>query len=189
MDLGLATKSALVTGASQGIGLAIARTLLAEGMRVLATSRALPPTLEGLAHLQLDMTEPTAGDAAVGNAIERFGRLDLLVNNVGGGVARPSFADQTDDDWSDAVAMNLMSAVRVTRSALPYLLESRGVIVNVSSLNGHLPATAFHPYNAMKSAIDNLTVGLSTNLRRRGYAWLPWPQDRSRRRCGCARQE
>jgi NAD(P)-dependent dehydrogenase (short-subunit alcohol dehydrogenase family) len=99
VDLGLSSKTALVTGVSQGIGLAIADVFLEEGMRVLGTSRRPPPTRDGLDYLQLDMTDPNAGETAVDAALERLGHLDVLVNNVGGLTVRDSFQDQTGADW------------------------------------------------------------------------------------------
>jgi NAD(P)-dependent dehydrogenase (short-subunit alcohol dehydrogenase family) len=81
--LGLEGKVALVTGVSQGIGLACATSLLAEGARVLGTSRSAPPALDGLTHLPLNMTESGAAERAVGETVARLGALDILVNNVG----------------------------------------------------------------------------------------------------------
>ena len=82
MDLGLVGKVALVTGVSQGVGLACATSLIAEGARVLGTSRSAPPSVDGLAHLALDMTDPGAAEQAVAETVDRFGSLDILVNNV-----------------------------------------------------------------------------------------------------------
>src|SRR5262245_10591425 len=83
VELGLDKKVALITGVSQGIGLACATSLLAEGALVLGTSRSAPPALNGLTHLPLDMSEPGAGERAVSETIEQLGALDILVNNVG----------------------------------------------------------------------------------------------------------
>ena len=161
MDLGLEEKVALVTGASEGIGLACASSLQAEGARVLVTSRSAPPAGAGLAHLPLDMTAPGAAERAVEATVERLGGLDILVNNVGGGGLSSGFADEPDADWAEVLELNLMSAIRTTRAALPHLLDGGGVVVNVSSINGHLPNTSLHAYSAAKAAVDNLTVGLS----------------------------
>jgi NAD(P)-dependent dehydrogenase (short-subunit alcohol dehydrogenase family) len=96
VDLGLEDKVALVTGVSQGIGLACARSLLAEGARVVGTSRSAPSPTADLEHLRLDMTEPGAAERAVEGAVERLGSLDILVNNVGGGRLWTGFADEPD---------------------------------------------------------------------------------------------
>lgn len=97
MDLGLNGKSALVTGVSQGIGLATASSLLAEGARVLGTSRSVPPETAGLEHLQLDMTASGAAERAVEETVARLGSLDILVNNVGSGRLWTGFADEPDE--------------------------------------------------------------------------------------------
>ena len=168
MDLGLEGKVALVTGVSQGIGLACATSLLAEGARVLGTSRSAPPTVAGLTHVQLDMTKPGAAERAVDETVARLGSLDILVNNVGSGRLSTGFADESDAHWAEVFELNLMTAIRTTRAALPHLVEGGGVVVNVSSVNGHLPSTSIYAYSAGKAAMDNLTVGLSQEFARRG---------------------
>jgi NAD(P)-dependent dehydrogenase (short-subunit alcohol dehydrogenase family) len=117
VDLGLEAKVALVTGASQGIGLACATSMMAEGAHVAGTSRGAAPAIEGLMHLQLDMLEPDAGERAVAATVERFGGLDILVNNVGGATIRTGFEDQPDEEWAEGLALNLTTAVRATRAA------------------------------------------------------------------------
>jgi len=161
MDLGLAGKVALVTGVSQGIGLSCAESLLVEGAHVLGTSRSEPPARDGLAHLALDMTDPGAAEQAVAEAVERFGSLDILVNNVGIGRLTAGFSAESDEHWAEFLELNLMTAVRVTRAALPHLLDGGGVVVNISSINGQLPSPSLYAYSATKAAMDNLTVGLS----------------------------
>jgi NAD(P)-dependent dehydrogenase (short-subunit alcohol dehydrogenase family) len=161
VDLGLAGKVALVTGVSQGIGLACAASLLAEGASVLGTSRSAPPAVSGLEHLELDMTAPDAAERAVAETVARLGSLDVLVNNVGSARLWSGFADEPDEHWAEILELNLMTAIRTTRAALPHLVEGGGVIVNVSSINGHLPSTSIYAYSAGKAAMDNLTVGLS----------------------------
>lgn len=168
VDLGLDGKVALVTGVSQGIGLACATSLLTEGARVLGTSRSAPPTLDGLTHLQLNMTESGAAERAVDETVARLGALDILVNNVGSGRLSRGFADESDAHWADVLELNLMTAIRTTRAALEHLLDGGGVVVNVSSVNGHLPNTSIYSYSAGKAAIDNLTVGLSKEFAPQG---------------------
>ena len=168
MDLGLEGKVALVTGVSQGIGLACAISLLAEGARVLGTSRSAPTTIAGLTHVQLDMTKPGAAERAVEETVARLGSLDILVNNVGSGRLSTGFADESDAHWAEVFELNLMTAIRTTRAALPHLVEGGGVVVNLSSVNGHLPSTSIYAYSAGKAAMDNLTVGLSQEFARRG---------------------
>ena len=169
MDLGLAGKVALVTGVSQGIGLACASSFLAEGAVVVGTSRSAPPAADGLRHLQLDMTEPGAPERAVAETVEQHGSLDVLVNNVGRGKLWTGFADEPETEWLDVFELNLMAAVRTTRAALPHLVEGDGgVVVNVSSVNGRLPSTSIYSYSAFKAALDNFTVGLSQEFAPQG---------------------
>ncbi len=168
MDLGIEGKVALVTGVSQGIGLACARSLIREGARVLGTSRSSPPAVEGLAHLTLDMTAAGAGDRAVAATVDRLGALDVLVNNVGGARLSTGFAAESDEDWARLLELDLLTAVRTTRAALPQLADGGGVVVNVSSVNGHLPSTSIYVYSAAKAALNSLTVGLSQEYARQG---------------------
>ena len=168
MDLGLGGKVGLVTGVSSGIGAAAADALIAEGMRVFGTSRSSPEPRADLAHASIDMGAADAGDKAVAGCIETFGRLDVLVNNVGSGRIGTGFVDESDDIWQQYWNLNFMSAVRTARSALPFLAESRGVIVNVSSINGRLPEAGIYSYSATKAAMNNLTVNLAREYAGRG---------------------
>jgi NAD(P)-dependent dehydrogenase (short-subunit alcohol dehydrogenase family) len=168
VDLGLEGKVALITGVSQGIGLACATSLLAEGARVLGTSRSAGLAVDGLTHLQLDMTGSGAAERAVEETVARLGSLDVVVNNVGSGRLSRGFADESDAQWAEVFELNLMTAIRTTRAALPHLVQSGGVVVNVSSVNGHLPGTSIYSYSAGKAAMDNLTVGLSLEFARHG---------------------
>lgn len=161
MDLGLTGKIALVTGVSYGIGAAAADALIREGMRVFGTSRTAPEPRAGLAHASIDMSAPEAGDKAVADCIREFGRLDAVVNNVGSGRLGTGFADESDEIWRQFWELNFMSAVRTARAALPFLVDSSGVIVNVSSVNGRLPESGIYSYSASKAAMNNLTVNLA----------------------------
>ena len=178
MDLELKDKVAVVTGASQGIGLATALTLRAEGARVAAVSRRPSPELsaavdDSLVHVPADLSTPDGPAAAVAAVVARFGRLDVLVNNAGGpppGVTMPrfSFDDLDDSDWSAMLDFNLLSVVRAVRAALPHLLEGGGSIVNVSSTHAHVPSAVNVDYGAAKAAVNNLTQALSEEFGPRG---------------------
>ena len=178
MDLQLDDRIAMVTGASQGIGLATALTLRAEGARVAAVSRSLSLELEAaldhsLVHVAADLSTADAPAAAVAAVVTRFGGLDVLVNNAGGpppGVTMPRFSfDQLDDDdWWAMLDFNLLSTVRAVRAALPHLLEHGGSIVNVSSTHAHVPSGVNVDYGAAKAGVNNLTQALSEEFGPRG---------------------
>ncbi|MFC4058511.1 SDR family NAD(P)-dependent oxidoreductase [Planomonospora corallina] len=172
MDLQLTGRVAVVTGASKGIGLAVVRTLLAEGARVVAASRKSSAELDALAganlvHVPVDLMDPEAPGRVVERAVEEFGGLDVLVNNAGGpppGVSLPRFGflTPTDDDWREMFEFNLFSAVRAIRAAIPVMLgRGGGAIVNVSSVLARQPAPMNVDYNAAKAGMNTLTKVLS----------------------------
>ena len=164
LELHLKDKVALVTGASRGIGLAVASLFVDEGMRVFAVSRGDLPPDHGAVHIQIDMQQAESGQVAVAACLERFEQLDVLVNNVGSGRIGTGFASETDEDWEEFWNLNFMSAVRTSRSALPHLPEPGGVIVNVSSINGAMPEPGIYSYSATKAAMNNMTVGLAREV-------------------------
>ena len=137
MDLELNGRVAVVTGASKGIGLAIARTLLDEGAHVVAASRTAPD-LDGALHVAVDLMDPDAPAEVIARAVETYGGLDVLVNNAGGPppgdrLPHQGFLTRDDAQWTAMLEFNLLSAVRACRAALPLLLEREGTIVNVVS--------------------------------------------------------
>ncbi|GAA4562521.1 SDR family NAD(P)-dependent oxidoreductase [Planotetraspora kaengkrachanensis] len=179
MDLQLSGRVAVVTGASKGIGLAVTRTLLAEGVRVVAASRKSTPELEALGgdslvHVPVDLMDPEAPGQVVARAVAEWGGLDILVNNAGGpppGVALPrmSFLTPGDEDWRVMFEFNLFSAVRALRAAIPAMLgRGGGSIVNVSSGSARQPAPMNVDYNAAKAALNNLTKALSEEFAPQG---------------------
>ena len=169
MDLGLKGRTAVVTGASRGIGLAVTRALAAEGVRVTAGARASSAELDELAGsgsvqvVQADLAEPGGPGTLIAGAGDR---IDILVNNVGAAPARPGgFAEITDEDWLTSLTLNLMAAVRTTRAALPVMLAAgSGAIVNISSANAFLPDPAVMDYSAAKAALANFSKSLSKEV-------------------------
>jgi NAD(P)-dependent dehydrogenase (short-subunit alcohol dehydrogenase family) len=142
VELGLADKVCIVTGSTGGIGLATARLLVAEGARVVTNGRSEAP---GIA------------DALVAEAIDRLGRLDVLVNNVGEAY-QARFEELTDEQWERMWQLNVMSAVRAIRAALPHLRGAGGgAIVNVSSTAGKRPSTGMPNYSVTKAALLSLS--------------------------------
>ncbi|SEG77072.1 NAD(P)-dependent dehydrogenase, short-chain alcohol dehydrogenase family [Thermomonospora echinospora] len=179
MDLQLSGRVAVVTGASKGIGLAVVRTLLAEGARVVAASRKTTPELDALAgpsllHVPVDLMDHDAPGQVVERAVREFGGLDVLVNNAGGpppGVRLPrsSFLEADDGQWLAMFEFNLFAVVRAVRAALPHLIErGGGAIVNVSSGNARQPSPMNVDYGAAKAALNNLGQALSEEFAARG---------------------
>jgi 3-oxoacyl-[acyl-carrier protein] reductase len=173
MDLGLSGKVALVTGASRGIGRAVALELAAEGCRVALVART-DATLEQTSGeivaaggeacaIRADVTEANEMAHAVREAARRWGRLDVLVNNVGGSRGG-AFVDTTDTDWTEAVGVNLLPAVRASRLAVPHLREQGGgSIVMVASVWGR-EAGGLIAYNATKAALISLAKNMAREL-------------------------
>jgi NAD(P)-dependent dehydrogenase (short-subunit alcohol dehydrogenase family) len=169
MDLGLNGRTAIVTGASRGIGLAVTRGLVAEGARVIAGARKSSAELDELAGtgvvraVEVDLAEPGGPATLVAAA---GGRIDILVNNVGAAPPRPGgFGEITDEDWQASLTLNLMAAVRTTRAALPVMLAAgTGAIVNISSVNAFLPDPGVMDYSAAKAALASFSKSLSKEV-------------------------
>lgn len=168
MELKLNGRTAVVTGASRGIGLATVRALQAEGVSVLGASRRPTPELEatGATALAVDLRTPDGARKLVTQAVQELGCIDLLVNNVGGGdsVDLGGFLDLDDAHWSQIFELNLFAAMRVTREALPWLVQRHGSIVNVSSIGAWKPEGPPLAYNVAKSALKALGRGLATEF-------------------------
>ena len=162
MDLGLRDRVCVVTGSTAGIGLETARLLAAEEARVVVTGRdserVESARLESGAELGVvaDLGEPAAAADLIAAAAE-LGTVDCLVNNVG--IAyQVGFDELTDEQWGEMWQLNVMSAVRAIRAALPAMLErGSGSIVNVSSTAGKRPSTGMPNYSVTKAALLSLS--------------------------------
>lgn len=151
MDLGLKDKVCVITGSTGGIGLATAQQLRDEGATLVTSGRRSAGI--GDLHVVADLAKPGAAEELIAAAVAAFGRVDCLVNNVGGTTIR-KFEELTDDDWQTSFELNLMSAVRATRAALPGMKErGSGSIVNVSSSSGKRPSLGMPDYSVMKAAM------------------------------------
>ena len=146
MDLELRDKVCLVTGSTGGIGLETVNLLRAEGAVVVSTGRSG-------GDVQADLAQPGEPERIVRETEQQHGRIDVLVNNVGGTEIR-KLEELTDDDWQSSFELNLMSAIRATRAALPGMRErGAGTIVNVSSTAGKRPSASMPDYSVMKAAM------------------------------------
>ncbi|MFI5908068.1 SDR family NAD(P)-dependent oxidoreductase [Dactylosporangium sp. NPDC051541] len=177
MDLQLAGKAAVVTGGSKGVGLAVVRTLLDEGMRVVAASRTVTPELAATAAIPVTVDLGTATGAAelVERARAALGGIDVLVNNVGIGDRAPhvdgavlDLAALPDTAWEQTFALTFYAPLRVTRAALPSLVERGGVVVNVSSSGARVVTAGPVPYNVAKAALNALTKVVAEQYGARG---------------------
>jgi 3-oxoacyl-[acyl-carrier protein] reductase len=155
MELGLRDRVCVVTGSTAGIGLETARLLKEEGARVVTSGRRAGGI--GDLHVQADLAQPGEPERLVTETIALLGRVDCLVNNVGGTDIR-RFEELTDADWEASWQLNVMSAVRAIRAALPGMRErGGGVIVNVSSTAGKRPSTTMPEYSVAKAALLSLS--------------------------------
>lgn len=165
MDLQLKDKTALVTGASRGIGLAVVERLVEEGVRVVAAARTGTPALRdtGAFVVPVDLTEPEGPERLVAAARQEVGELDLLVNNVGGGDgdATAGFLGFDDEAWRQIFGVNFFATVKTTRAALPSLIEQRGAIVNISSNGARIPSSGPVAYTTAKAALTALGKALA----------------------------
>jgi NAD(P)-dependent dehydrogenase (short-subunit alcohol dehydrogenase family) len=166
MDLELVGKVAVVTGASKGIGLAVVRELADEGARVVAGARAAGALagLDGVTAVEVDLTTPGGPARLVTEAIERHGRVDVLVNNVGAVRIRvDGFLGTNDAEFEWSLQLNFFTAMRATRATIPAMVaQGGGAIVNVASVNAVFqPDAATIDYGAAKAAVLNLSKSLS----------------------------
>lgn len=172
----LAGKAVLVTGASTGIGAAVALAFAAQGCRVGLHYNASREAAEALARLIEDgggSVHLVRGDASVSAEIERvvdetataFGRLDGLVNNAGGMVARMPYAEITDDYYDRVMDLNARSVVTACRAAIPHLKRQGGFIINTTSIAArHGGSGGAGLYGSAKAFVSNVTRGLAKEL-------------------------
>ncbi|MFE5859090.1 SDR family NAD(P)-dependent oxidoreductase [Streptomyces virginiae] len=172
MDLRIENRVYLVTGASSGIGEATVRLLAAEGATVVGVARK-PWNTEALGDrvstVAADLTDPDAARHVADTVMERHGRLDGLVNNVGALESRTGFLDVTDEQWKSTFEVNFHSAVRMTRAALPALLDSgAGALVHIASEAARFPDPGIVDYAATKTALLSLSKSLAAEFGPRG---------------------
>ena len=162
MDLGLTGRTCVVTGASRGIGREVSQMLCAEGANVLLVARDREALDEVVATssaaggapaaLALDVTAPDAGERIVAAGQERFGAIDVLVNNAGS-ARRRSLEELTDSDWQAAWELNVVAPMRAMRAAIPAMRERGwGRVVNVASTSGKRPSATMPEYSVAKAA-------------------------------------
>jgi 3-oxoacyl-[acyl-carrier protein] reductase len=175
MDLGLKDKVAIITGASRGIGKGMALGLAAEGCHLAICARN-PEQLEAavaeiraknvnVLALPLDVTRPDHVEQLVQQTLAQFGKIDILINNVGGNRRGP-FEKTADEDWEAIIGLNLMAHVRASRAVIPQMrAQSSGVILFISSIFGRESGGAnLSIYNTTKSALISLAKIMAVEL-------------------------
>lgn len=175
MDMNLTDKIAVVTGASKGIGLAVSQALAEAGAHVVAGARHNSPELAAMeaagsaTFVAADLSTAEGPQALVAAAAQRGG-VDILVNNAGAVTPRfDGILSVTDEQWEASLNLNVMSAVRTTRAAVPLMLQrDGGAIVMIGSVNATLPEWNIVDYSATKAAMANYAKALSKEFGPKG---------------------
>lgn len=170
MDLGLRGQVAVVAAGSRGLGKAIAHAFLSEGARVAVCARgeralrAAAEEMKGeVLAVPADVTKREDVERFIGAAVDRFGRIDVLVNNAGGPPSKP-FTETTEEEWWNGVGLNLMSTVRLCQVVVPHMRERGGRIINVTSFTVKQPLPNLVLSNAVRLAVVGLAKTLATEL-------------------------
>lgn len=171
-DLGLNGRRALVTGGTQGIGEAVVARLREAGVKILTTARKAPEEFSDADSFVAADVSTANGCAIVADAVrDRLGGVDIIVHVVGGSSAPAGgFAVLDDREWSRALDLNLLSAVRLDRALLPAMLgQGSGVIIHITSIQSQLPLPdATMAYAAAKAALSNYSKSLSKEVSPKG---------------------
>lgn len=149
-------KIVLVTGASGGIGYETAKLFVQNGAKVYGTSRKGGEQRDGITMLKMDVTDDESVSSALGELLAREGRLDVLVNNAGSGIAGP-VTDTLPEELTRQMDVNFIGVLRVVRACTDALIASKGVIINLSSVAGVLPIPFQSAYSASKYALEALS--------------------------------
>ena len=171
MELGLAGKAALITGASRGIGAAIAMELAREGVHVCLVARdaaklnEVASTIRDVANVRAvvhaaDLRQAGTAPAAIAAAVTGLRQLDILVNNAGA-TKRADFSTLTEEDWLDGFALKFHGYVRMTRAAWPHLRDVKGNIVNIVGVGARAGAADFTIGGSVNAAILNFTKAMA----------------------------
>jgi len=172
----LSGKIALVTGGTKGAGKAIAERLNQAGAKVIITARNRPESLNKEQYfISVDLSKPEGAAKVAAEVFEKFGKLDILVNNLGGSeTPGGGFVALTDRDWEETIQTNLLAPVRLDKAFLPQMLNNKsGVIIHIASIQGRLPLyDSTLPYAAAKAGLINYSKGLSKEVSAKGVRVL-----------------
>ena len=166
----LSGKTAVITGASRGIGRAIALRLAKDGAQTVLSARdtdALRSAVRQItesggqaASLPLDLRVPNSPRRLADFALKTFGKIDIVVNNAGA-TKRGEFADLTEEDWADGFALKFLGAVRLTRAAWPHLKATSGSLINISGAGGRTPEAQFTIGGSVNAALISFTKAMA----------------------------
>ncbi|PLK44520.1 SDR family oxidoreductase [Emticicia sp. TH156] len=169
-------KIALVTGGTKGTGRAIAERLLQAGATVIIAARNAPEKENSRLHfIPADLSKAEGAEKVVSEVLSTYGRLDILVNNLGSSeTPAGGFAALTDEDWEQTLQANLLAPVRLDRGFLPPMIAQKsGVIIHIGSIQGKLPLhDATLPYAAAKAGLINYSKSLSNEVTPKGVRVL-----------------
>ena len=170
IDSRLKGKTAIVTGASRGIGRAIAARLGNEGAQVVLCARdgnlmeyavkEIESAGGRAAALAVDLREMDAAARAVDFTVKTYGQIDIVVNNAGA-TKRGDFLDLTDEDWADGFALKFFGAMRLTRAAWPHLKAQAGSVLNISGVGGRMPGPLFTIGGSVNAALLSFTKAMA----------------------------
>ncbi|ACU61692.1 SDR family oxidoreductase [Chitinophaga pinensis] len=172
----LSGKIALVTGGTKGAGRAIAERLKAAGATVVITARNKPEQSDAdLYFVPADLSKPEESQKVISEVLSTYGRLDILVNNLGGSsTPAGGFSALNDEDWISTLQANLLAPVRLDRGFLPQMIDRKsGVIIHIASIQGKLPLyDSTLPYAASKAGLINYSKSLSNEVAPKGVRVL-----------------
>lgn len=170
MEKRLVGKTAIVTGASRGIGRAIALRLAGEGAQVVLCARdgnLMEHAVKEIeraggraAAFAVDLREMDAGQRTVDFSLKQFGQIDVVVNDAGA-TKRGDFLELTDEDWADGFALKFFGAMRLARAAWPHLKRQAGSVLNISGIGGRMPGPLFAIGGSVNAALLSLTKALA----------------------------
>ncbi|CAM3192320.1 SDR family NAD(P)-dependent oxidoreductase [Vibrio rarus] len=162
-------KVVIITGGSNGIGKAAALEFARLGANVLITGRRAEPLAEvakchaSIETIVADSSDESSAQIIVDAAIEKWGRIDVLVNNAGAGT-NANLDEMNGEDIANIFSINVVATSLLSKASLPYIKENKGNIVNISSTIGHMPAAGLSHYGASKAAVDYLTKSWALEL-------------------------
>ncbi|KIH71719.1 SDR family NAD(P)-dependent oxidoreductase [Salinicoccus roseus] len=176
MDFGYEGKVAVITGSSKGIGRKTAEQMVKLGAKVMLVARGeagLKEAKEEISrfgevdYVVADVKEDAAASQIVEQTVEKFGRLDVLINNAGGSFAKP-FEEVSVSDWEQDLDLKLMAAVRISNAALPHLKKQGGAILNLTAVLGKTPPASSLPTSVSRAAGMAMTKAMSKDLGKYG---------------------